>query len=147
MSFLYNKCVCVCVSVNLLFMIYFSIILVFAGYHIYLGYLLPMPFVIYYVSCLAIPAIILASSFLLSKEVNQNWCRTKIYTWKSRNKNKNATQQPVDEGTTLLPVVAIVSEEASHNPYTRQIAIHLHHWQIFYVLAFFTRYKKNEVYI
>ena len=130
----------------LLLLICFSIILVFAGYHIYLGYLLPMPFIIYYVSCLSIPTTILASSFLLSKEVNQNWCRTKIYTWKSRNKNKNAAQQPADEGTALLPVVTVVSRETAHNPYSRKIAIHLHHWQIFYVLAFFTRYK-SKVYI
>ncbi|KAL9553402.1 hypothetical protein MBANPS3_003315 [Mucor bainieri] len=118
-----------------------AIILVFAGYHIYLGYLLPMPFVIYYVSCLSIPAAILASSFLLSKEVNQNWCRTKLYSWKSRKTNKNATQQhqeQVDEGTTLLPVAT--TPQGVHNPYTRQVAIHLHHWQIFYVLAFFTRF-------
>ncbi|KAK4520522.1 Casein kinase II subunit alpha [Mucor velutinosus] len=93
-----------------------AIILVFAGYHIYLGYLLPMPFVIYYVSCLSIPAAILASSFLLSKE----------------------HQEQADEGTTLLPVAA--APQNVHNPYTRQVAIHLHHWQIFYVLAFFTRF-------
>lgn len=28
-----------------------------------------------------------------------------------------------------------------HNPYTTKVNIHIHHWQIFYVLAFFTRYK------
>ncbi|KAG1100048.1 hypothetical protein G6F42_017727 [Rhizopus arrhizus] len=57
------------------------------------------------------------------------------------NTNKNATQQQqeqADEGTTLLPVAA--TPQGVHNPYTRQVAIHLHHWQIFYVLAFFTRF-------
>lgn len=25
------------------------------------------------------------------------------------------------------------------NPYTKKISMHLHHWQIFYMLAYFTR--------
>ncbi|KAG1465567.1 hypothetical protein G6F46_001647 [Rhizopus delemar] len=27
-----------------------------------------------------------------------------------------------------------------HNPYPNTISIHIHHWQIFYTLAFFTRF-------
>ena len=31
------------------------------------------------------------------------------------------------------------------NPYTQKVNLHIHHWQIFYVLAFFTRYVIKSV--
>lgn len=31
------------------------------------------------------------------------------------------------------------------NPYTGTISLHIHHWQIFYVLAFFTRYNIHHI--
>lgn len=130
---------------------FISVILIFAGYHIYLGSLLPEPFLMYYISGLMIPIAILASSFVLSKEVHTNWCRTKFYTWKnSSSSNKTISPrtgssqgQGEEESTSLLQQqedIAAVTTTAIDNPYSRQkISIHLHHWQIFYVLAFFTR--------
>jgi hypothetical protein len=111
-----------------------SVVLVFAGYHIYLGSLLPEPFLMYYISGLMIPIAILASSFALSKEVNTNWCRPKFYTWK--NNKKQQEQQQSDEATSLINQQ---QQQTIENPYSKQISIHLHHWQIFYILAFFTR--------
>jgi hypothetical protein len=114
-----------------------SVILTFAGYHIYLGSLLPEPFLYYYVSALIIPVAILISSFALSYEVNQNWCRTKMNSLK---KSKNVSTKSIGEGNRLLSSSTSSAVEV-HNPYSRQISIHLHHWQIFYVLAFFTRFN------
>ncbi|KAI9335564.1 hypothetical protein BD770DRAFT_415925 [Pilaira anomala] len=110
------------------------IILVFAGYHIYLGSLLPSPFLWCYIASLGIPISILVSSFALSKEVNSNWCRTTLSRWRRTTSDENArllldNDEQQQEGVVIIP-----------NPYTRQISIHLHHWQIFYVLAFFTRF-------
>ncbi|KAI8078409.1 hypothetical protein BDF21DRAFT_399658 [Thamnidium elegans] len=55
---------------------------------------------------------------------------TKLAQWKRKKVGSD------DEATSLLQPdnVAVVS------PYSRNVAIHLHHWQIFYVLAFFTRF-------
>lgn len=102
--------------------------MVFAGYHIYLGSLLPSPFLWCYIASLGIPVSILASSFALSKEVNSNWCRTTMSRWRRKS----------DENARLL-LDEQQQEIVIPNPYTRHISIHLHHWQIFYVLAFFTR--------
>ncbi|GAA5802908.1 hypothetical protein HPULCUR_008383 [Helicostylum pulchrum] len=112
------------------FILAVAVILVFAGYHIYLGSLLPEPFLYFYVGALAIPAAILASSFALSKEVNSNWCRTKLAQWKRKKVGSDD-----DEATSLLQPDVVVA-----SPYSRNVSIHLHHWQIFYVLAFFTRF-------
>lgn len=68
-----------------------------------------------------IPIAILGSGFALRAEVNNNYCRSRVANWRRKN---------TDETTSLL----------ESSPYSRQISIHLHHWQIFYVLAFFTRF-------
>jgi hypothetical protein len=93
-----------------------------------------MPFVIWYVSCLGIPAFVLLSSFALSKEVNTNWCRTKFCRWRKVNDEE-------EQGSSQYGSTATASKsDPPPSPYTRKISIHLHHWQIFFVLAFFTRY-------
>ncbi|KAI8968228.1 hypothetical protein BDF20DRAFT_839351 [Mycotypha africana] len=122
-----------------------SIILAFAGYHIYLACQFSLPFVIIYVSCLSIPATILFSAFLLAKEVNTNWLRTKFYfvfrkkqAIDNESGNHHTSTPIADEATSLLPTTHV---STLPNPYTYKITIHLHHWQIFYVLAFFTRFQ------
>ncbi|KAI8091438.1 uncharacterized protein B0P05DRAFT_527532 [Gilbertella persicaria] len=109
----------------IVFLIALSVILVFAGYHIYLGSLLPPPFLLYYVSGLLVPISILMSSFALSTEINSNWIRARLSGWRNQTNGEERTQ--------LLT-------NAFHNPYSSKIVIHLHHWQIFYSLAFFTRF-------
>ncbi|KAI9313919.1 hypothetical protein BX666DRAFT_1974773 [Dichotomocladium elegans] len=42
-------------------------------------------------------------------------------------------QQPAEHTALTIPEPA--------NPYTKTLSLHLHHWQIFYVLAFFTRFS------
>ncbi|KAI8989955.1 hypothetical protein BDB01DRAFT_487794 [Pilobolus umbonatus] len=101
----------------------YSAILAFAAYHIYLASELGGIFVTCYVCSLGFPLIIIVSAFLIEKEINTNWCRTKIMSWKG-----NKAPTVADESVTVI------------TPYQSRVSIHLHHWQIFYVLAFFTRF-------
>ncbi|KAI8077282.1 uncharacterized protein B0P05DRAFT_544373 [Gilbertella persicaria] len=89
------------------FLVALAVILAFAGVHIYFASILPLPFVIYYVCALCVPLFFLFVAVLLIKEVNQNWIRTRYY-----------------------------KDEEKANPYSNTISLHIHHWQIFYVLAF-----------
>lgn len=110
----------------------------------------------------------MATSFLLIKEVNSNWLRTKYYTFKQQRQQKQEQQKERKKKSeaedsknpphfTINEVVvhdgASKAEEEGHkqpadipamplnvsNPYSGTISLHIHHWQIFYVLAFFTR--------
>ena len=91
------------------------------------------------------------------KENNKNWIRSCIHGYRVRwatsghrgsaNKKKPSDVEQQDEAavnpessTSADPVTQqqpVVPE--LYNPYTRTLSLHLHHWQIFYVLAFFTR--------
>ncbi|CAO3593914.1 unnamed protein product [Absidia cylindrospora] len=51
----------------------------------------------------------------------------------------NASPPPPQHGDTDQPS-DVEANLPLHNPYTSRIALHLHHWQIFYMLAFFTRF-------
>ncbi|KAI8371126.1 hypothetical protein BD560DRAFT_109584 [Blakeslea trispora] len=104
----------------ILFILAVGVILLFAAYHIYLAYLLPGPFLTYYLLSLLIPFSLLMASFLLSKEVNSNWCQRQWYHWRYRSVQPEETNQLIT--------------------YRSRISLHLHHWQIFYVLAFFSRF-------
>ncbi|GAA5816094.1 hypothetical protein MFLAVUS_009616 [Mucor flavus] len=124
------------------FLIALGLILAFAGVHIYFATQLTMPFVVYYVCGLLIPGFFLTVAVLIIKEVNNNWIRTKYHTWRQ----SRAKSDSIDESVT--PDTVTKSEErqdpsapiAIHNPYPGTLSLHIHHWQIFYVLAFFTRF-------
>ncbi|KAK4511259.1 uncharacterized protein ATC70_012474 [Mucor velutinosus] len=144
----------------IVFLIALGIILAFAGIHIYFASQFSLPFVIYYVCGLLIPIFFLVTSVLLIKEVNSNWTRTTYYTWRHQRQLK-ATTPPstpsanyLDEAAThenmqgnkdIALTEQIPSQEVAilppPNPYTNKVRLHIHHWQIFYVLAFFTRFK------
>jgi hypothetical protein len=115
-----------------------SIILAFAAVHIYFATLQVLPFVIYYVCGLLIPAFFLVTSILVKKEVNTNYCRTKFSRYRkwrsSKSKSSNEGNKDEEQGQEQQQV------EQVHNPYQNTVSLHIHHWQIFYVLAFFTRY-------
>lgn len=136
-----------------------SIVLAFAGIHIYFASQFSLPFVIYYVCGLLIPIFFLVTSVLLIKEVNSNWMRTRYYTWRQQRQLK-ATTPPststavyLDEAvahenmqpnkdialTEQIPSQQVAISPPPPNPYTNKVSLHIHHWQIFYVLAFFTR--------
>lgn len=120
----------------------YRIILAFAGFHIYLAATLPLPFVIYYVCALLIPIFLFAVALFLIKENNQNWSRTKIHGlrvwWSTRSdKKKQDPEQGQQEGEDNNNKAS--TETQIYSPYKRTLSLHLHHWQIFYMLAFFTR--------
>ncbi|KAI9262026.1 hypothetical protein BY458DRAFT_250985 [Sporodiniella umbellata] len=104
------------------------VILAYAAFHIYIACQLQLPFVVYYVCALLIPIFFLVLSFLLKKEVNENWVRTSLLRPKKKIEGDEANYG-TPEPTKNIP----------HNPYSNTVSIHVHHWQIFYVLAFFTR--------
>ncbi|CAO3652122.1 unnamed protein product [Cunninghamella blakesleeana] len=136
-----------------------AIILAFAAFHIYYAATLTLPFVAYYVCALIIPIFFFILANLIIKENNQNWIRTKYHEKfvlpklaKKKTTPENSTngekteQEEGGEATTSNDQQQQQQQndiEANHqvnNPYTNQIALHLHHWQIFYMLAFFTRF-------
>ncbi|KAI9499546.1 hypothetical protein BDB00DRAFT_924234 [Zychaea mexicana] len=133
-----------------------AIILAFAAFHIYWAATLPLPFVIYYICALLIPIFLFTVSLALIKENNENWARTWIHGYRvrwatrrsSKKSNGNDEEQPQqDEGvnpessTSIDPVTQQQPNVPElYNPYTRKLNLHLHHWQIFYMLAFFTRF-------
>lgn len=95
-------------------------------------------------------------SVLLKKEVNKNWIRTKYHLYRQQNMDsKKKDETIVDEAAVLEGQVPgpksedIPSREITPpsipNPYTGTISLHIHHWQIFYVLAFFTRYVRDQI--
>ncbi|KAI9478642.1 MAG: hypothetical protein EXX96DRAFT_254937 [Benjaminiella poitrasii] len=96
----------------ILFIVALGIILAFAGIHIYMASQLELPFVIYYVCSLLIPGFFLVSAILLIKEAN-----THAFSSKLRLQDQEEQFQPM-----------------------KVASLHIHHWQIFYVLAFYTRF-------
>ncbi|KAI8075035.1 hypothetical protein BC940DRAFT_3298 [Gongronella butleri] len=146
------------------------IILAFAAFHIYLAAMQTVPFVAYYVCALIIPLFLFSMAILLIREVNNNWTRTQLHTWRAaraQKKKKASAAPPVldkDEKTEQqddADVEAQAGESSQQpeqpeqqqqqqqqndevqppvNPYGARAALHLHHWQIFYTLAFFTRF-------
>ncbi|KAI8344313.1 hypothetical protein BC941DRAFT_464541 [Chlamydoabsidia padenii] len=134
-----------------------GIILAFAAFHIYLASTLTLPFVAYYVCGLLIPLFFMVLAILLIKEVNNNWIRTKYHQWALTRYQKRHPQPPAHQdektqqegdgpalsshGDTNPSTPDLESNQPIlKNPYTSRISLHLHHWQIFYMLAFFTRF-------
>lgn len=128
-------------------------ILAFAAFHIYLAATLPLPFVIYYVCALAIPLFLLLSAVAIVYESTHNiiqktfiGIKTSLMSCKGKasldeetqparqdsegeQAGESSTTKDVHSTSDATPVVG------SFSP----VALHLHHWQIFYVLSFFTR--------
>jgi hypothetical protein len=106
--------------------------------------------VVYYVCGLLIPLFLLICSILLIRENNNNWIRSKYHTFRKNRIQKS--QKDVDEAVlngdsaskgnspqVTQPEQQDQVPDVLQNPYTTKVSLHIHHWQIFYVLAFFTR--------
>lgn len=125
-------------------------ILAFAAFHIYLAVMLPLPFVIYYVCALAFPIFFMASAYALVYESTHNmiqltsYCiRGSLSSWKSRKSGDEENNHDTDGEPTAGSSTAKDPQGTSNIIMTdgfSPVALHLHHWQIFYVLCFFTRY-------
>lgn len=101
-------------------------ILGFTSIHIYLASTLDRPFVVYYVGGLLIPFGILTTAQILIRYVN------------SRDPLSQQDQPTKDQRETSHASPDIESHILQKAAAPR-LSLHIHHWQIFYVLAFFTR--------
>lgn len=106
------------------------------------------------------PHLLFVLSFAIIKETNENWSRTRIYrmrVWLSAPKKTapkpSSSDDAQEQGQADSAAAAAdgAQQDASqevlvtqipepNNPYTKKISMHLHHWQIFYMLAYFTRF-------
>lgn len=113
---------------------------------------------IYYVCALLIPIFLFVASILIIKENNKNWIRTRIHAWRYRSKKQQHASKSQQDASNQPPANATTDDEEAlrreaesseppaeqpipvvYNPYTKTLSLHLHHWQIFFMLAFFTR--------
>lgn len=137
----------------IVFLLAVGAILAFAAFHIYLAVELPMPFVIYYVCALAIPIFFILTAVALVYESTHNVFNSQVFRIKSAFSSKKArdsdeeqsdnennrpnSPQPLTNGPNP-------GQSSGPNPVTYKVltpvSLHLHHWQIFYVLCFFTRF-------
>ncbi|RIB07405.1 hypothetical protein C2G38_2046025 [Gigaspora rosea] len=136
------------------------IILAFAGYHIYLGVLFTEPgqlghdgtFVAWYICCFfIIPVILILLGTLAVREQNERFISKKWYKFTSIFKKKKKADAEAQsnngnaentENTEQVANQVANGEETKDEPqpYSKRVSVHIHHWQIFYVLAFFTRF-------
>ncbi|CAO3651413.1 unnamed protein product [Cunninghamella echinulata] len=138
-----------------------GIILCFAAFHIYYAARLTLPFVAYYVCALIIPIFFFVLANFIIKENNNNWLRTyyhqrfilpKLNKKKDNvpGKDEKTEQEDGEENNNGDASTSdqqqqnnnndLEANQTIYNPYTNRISLHLHHWQIFYMLAFFTRF-------
>jgi hypothetical protein len=140
-----------------LFITAFFAVLAMAGFHIYLAIGLMEEnksrekddiFIAWYLGCLSIPLILMILAYIVRQEQNTRIltrCCLNIIRVFTRNHNyqplptneneptENQQQQNEDEeGPVIIPDL---------EPYREIACIHPHHWQIFYTLAFFTRFN------
>lgn len=128
-------------------------ILAFAAFHIYLAATLPLPFVIYYVCALAIPLFLLLSAVAIVYESTHNTIqktfisiKTSLMSCKGKASQDEETQparqdsegEQAGESSTTKDVHS-TSDATPVVPSFSPVTLHIHHWQIFYVLSFFTR--------
>ncbi|KAI8331555.1 hypothetical protein BC941DRAFT_438697 [Chlamydoabsidia padenii] len=111
------------------FLMALILILGFAGFHIYLASTLTHPFVFYYVCGLLIPLNILMVAKILISQVNSN-------NGSDQDSHSGSTSKSSHLETTLESAPLALESSQQHN----HLSLHLHHWQIFYALAFFTRF-------
>ncbi|CAG8584510.1 12134_t:CDS:2 [Ambispora leptoticha] len=140
----------------ILFIAAFAIILAFAGFHIYLAdsyEIMNEPrkhnteFVAWYLGCLIIPAILATVALMFQKVQNdydynkiEDGIFTKIFGCMTRKKAQNVNDNSTNEQHTITVQGETATATSPPGPKIKA-RVHLHHWQIFYVLAFFTRFE------
>ncbi|KAH8556142.1 hypothetical protein BGW37DRAFT_1921 [Umbelopsis sp. PMI_123] len=134
----------------IVFLLALAVILAFAAFHIYLAATLPLPFVIYYVCALAIPLFLMLFAVALVYESQHNiimksLIRIKASLTSCKGKSSHDSEtlpdiegEQVGESSTAKDVHG--TSEAPIEDLFSPVSMHLHHWQIFYVLCFFTRF-------
>ncbi|CAG8612097.1 17778_t:CDS:2 [Cetraspora pellucida] len=148
------------VQMWILIIVAILIILAFAAYHIYLGVVFTGVgqlghdgiFLAWYIGCLIIPVILIIFGLLAVKEQNDRYITKKLLkivnilnVFKKKKKDDVETQSSSDNIENSEPTATANSEEniqIKNEPqsYSKKVDVHLHHWQIFYLLAFFTRF-------
>ncbi|CAO3678399.1 unnamed protein product [Umbelopsis ramanniana] len=138
----------------IVFLLAVAAILAFAAFHIYLAATLPLPFVIYYVCALAIPLFLLLSAVAIVYESTHNvfqktfmGIKTSLMSCKGKASQDEETQparqdsegEQAGESSTTKDVHSTSDATPVVESFS-PVALHLHHWQIFYVLSFFTRF-------
>ncbi|GES72585.1 hypothetical protein GLOIN_2v1734211 [Rhizophagus clarus] len=140
-----------------LFITAFCAVLTMAGFHIYLAIGLMEKnkfrekddiFIAWYLGCLSIPLILMILAYITKQEQNTRIltrCYLKVVRVFTRHHNyqplptneneqtENQQQQTEDEERLII--------NPDPEPYREFASIHPHHWQIFYTLAFFTRFN------
>lgn len=136
-------------------------VLVMAGFHIYLAIQLMNVnnfrerndvYIAWYLGSLVILPILMTFAYIAKQEQNTRFL-TKFYLkmisiFKRKpekqqpltNENGSETQQQQTD-TEAQIVTTGGAEPEQPQPYNKVAGIHLHHWQIFYSLAFFTRFN------
>ncbi|CAG8793653.1 19549_t:CDS:2 [Dentiscutata erythropus] len=131
------------------------IILAFAAYHIYLGVIFTESgqlghdgiFLAWYIGSLIIPVILILLGLLAVREQNDRFISKKWFKivgiFKMKKKADVEAHSSNDNAENTENSEPVASGEETKNepqPYSKSVDVHIHHWQIFYVLAFFTRF-------
>ena len=142
----------------ILFIVAVCAVLAMAGFHIYFAINLMNEskyknsvYIAWYLGCLAIPPILMFLAFIAEQEQNTRFltkcCLKVIRIFKKKNNQKpSENQQQIDNNiqpqiAEIVPIVTVTTSDLKEpQPYDKVARIHLHHWQIFYALAFFTRF-------
>ncbi|CAG8484333.1 29441_t:CDS:2 [Racocetra persica] len=149
------------VQMWILIIVAILIILAFAAYHIYLGVVFTEVgqlghngiFLAWYISCLIIPVILMVLGSLAVKEQNDRYFTKKfvnvlsvfkkkkkkdVEAHSSSDNNENSEQTNENSEQTATANGEETNQTKNEpQPYDKKVGVHLHHWQIFYVLAFF----------
>ncbi|RIA99692.1 hypothetical protein C1645_869751 [Glomus cerebriforme] len=129
-------------------------VLAMAGFHIYFAISLIMEenkfrkkdnvFIVWYLGCLVIPPILMTLAYIAKQEQNTRILTRyyylnvfKIFFINHNNYQPLSTNATNENESTENQQQKIVNKI---KPYYEVAYIHLHHWQIFYALAFFTRF-------
>ncbi|CAG8475700.1 16579_t:CDS:1 [Acaulospora colombiana] len=101
-------------------------------------------FLAWYIGFLIVPVILFFLGILMAKEQNQGIFTSSylkvVNILKIRKQKPDEPAQTNGNDSSVIPIEGEATPvEQRHYPTAR---IHLHHWQIFYVLAFFTRFKQ-----
>ncbi|CAB4388862.1 unnamed protein product [Rhizophagus irregularis] len=138
-----------------LFITAFCAVLAMAGFHIYLAIRLMEEnkykerdniFIAWYLGCLLIPLILMILAYIVKQEQNTRIltrCYLKVIRIFKRNHNYQPLPTNENEPTENQQQQQTEEEEEDSDPkpYHEFASIHPHHWQIFYTLAFFTRFN------
>ncbi|KAL1925416.1 uncharacterized protein VTP21DRAFT_299 [Calcarisporiella thermophila] len=112
-----------------------SIILAAGGFHIYLAYRGGPLYLGLYLGSLLIPALLFAAAALALEEQNHGWIRQKLreyFGWgRARGHSSEDSLEQAAESRE-----AQESASANHP----RVSFHIHHWIVFYTLAFYTQF-------